>query len=79
VASPCALGLRICIFSSFGSLTGLLPTERLGGFPSLAQAATDPAVTEVTAGSGLLQSHLFDYFEANANVCAFAYGAARAR
>ena len=41
---------------------------------SFAQAATDPSITEVTAGSGLLQSHLFDYFVINENACAFCYG-----
>ena len=33
-----------------------------GGTGSLNYAAADPSLTEVTAGSGLLCSHLFDYY-----------------
>ena len=36
-----------------------------GGSGSFAETASDPSLTEVTVGSGLLQSHLFDNFEAN--------------
>ncbi len=44
-----------------------------GGTGSLATSASEPWVTEVTAGSGFLQSHLFDYYGANRNEPAFAY------
>ena len=36
-----------------------------GGSGSLAQTATHEALTEVTAGSGFLQSHYFDHYELN--------------
>ncbi len=36
-----------------------------GGSGSFAQTAADQSLTEVTVGSGLLQSHLFDHFAAN--------------
>ncbi len=36
-----------------------------GGSGSLAQSAGHAALTEVTAGSGFLQSHLFDHYAAN--------------
>lgn len=36
-----------------------------GGSGSLAFTLGDPSVTEVTAGSGFLQSHLFDYYAGN--------------
>jgi len=36
-----------------------------GGSGSFAQTAMDDALSEITVGSGLLQSHLFDHFEAN--------------
>jgi D-serine deaminase-like pyridoxal phosphate-dependent protein len=44
-----------------------------GGTGSLATTIEEPWLTEVTAGSGFLQSHLFDYFVANRNRPAFAY------
>ena len=46
----------------------------VGGSGNLAQAAAHALVTEVTSGSGFLQSHLFDYFSANPNKCAMAFG-----
>jgi D-serine deaminase-like pyridoxal phosphate-dependent protein len=42
-------GLRAAVFNG-------------GGTGSLAQSASDPVLTEVTAGSGFLDSHLFDDF-----------------
>ena len=36
-----------------------------GGSGSFSQTAEDQSLTEITVGSGLLQSHLFDHFEAN--------------
>ena len=36
-----------------------------GGSGSLAQTATHHSLTEITAGSGFLQSHLFDHYELN--------------
>ena len=38
-----------------------------GGSGSIAVSAADPTLTEVTAGSGFLQSHLFDEYNANVN------------
>lgn len=41
---------------------------------SLEDSAAEPLLTEVAAGSGFLQPHLFDYFVANQNECAFCFG-----
>lgn len=38
-----------------------------GGSGSLATTLTEPWLTEATAGSGFLQSHLFDYYASNEN------------
>ena len=38
-----------------------------GGTGSIRTTALEPWVTEVTAGSGFLQSHLFDYYASNEN------------
>jgi D-serine deaminase-like pyridoxal phosphate-dependent protein len=45
-----------------------------GGTGSIRTTSEEPWVTEVTAGSGFLQSHLFDYYAANENqpACCFA-------
>jgi D-serine deaminase-like pyridoxal phosphate-dependent protein len=45
-----------------------------GGTGSIRTTTLEPWITEVTAGSGLLQSHLFDYYAANENepACFFA-------
>ena len=45
-----------------------------GGTGSLKSTLKEPWLTEVTAGSGFLQSHLFDYYEASQNVPAFCFG-----
>jgi D-serine deaminase-like pyridoxal phosphate-dependent protein len=45
-----------------------------GGTGSLSTTLKEPWLTEVTAGSGFLQSHLFDYYGANKNVPAFCFG-----
>ena len=45
-----------------------------GGSGSLITTSKEPWLTELTAGSGFLQSHLFDYYEANKNVPAFCFG-----
>eukprot|EP00043_Microstomoeca_roanoka_P011419 m.107484 g.107484 ORF g.107484 m.107484 type:complete len:446 (-) comp15189_c0_seq2:13-1350(-) len=42
-----------------------------GGTGSLLLSASDASVTEVTAGSGLLQSQIFDWFTGNENDAAF--------
>lgn len=39
-----------------------VPVVNGGGSGSLAWSASDPSLTEVTAGSGFLDSHLFDYY-----------------
>jgi D-serine deaminase-like pyridoxal phosphate-dependent protein len=44
-----------------------------GGTGSLRTTSTEPWVTEVTAGSGFLQSHLFDYYASNENDPAFCF------
>jgi D-serine deaminase-like pyridoxal phosphate-dependent protein len=44
-----------------------------GGTGSIRTTTLEPWVTEVTAGSGFLQSHLFDYFGANENQPAFCF------
>ncbi len=45
-----------------------------GGTGSLLSTGKEPWLTEVTAGSGFLQSHLFDYYASNKNVPAFCFG-----
>lgn len=44
-----------------------------GGSGSLSSTLAEPWLTEVTAGSGFLQSHLFDYYIENKNVPAFVF------
>ncbi|MEW6368190.1 MAG: alanine racemase [Acidobacteriota bacterium] len=44
-----------------------------GGTGSIRTTAREPWITEVTAGSGFLQSHLFDYYRANENAPAFCF------
>lgn len=44
-----------------------------GGTGSLASTTGDSSVTEVTAGSGFLQSHLFDYYRDSKNVPALMF------
>ncbi len=44
-----------------------------GGTGSLTSSAAEPWLTEVTAGSGFLQSHLFDYYTGNENRPAFCF------
>ncbi len=44
-----------------------------GGSGSFRSTLEETCLTEVTAGSGILQSQLFDYFEANASLPAFAF------
>lgn len=50
-----------------------------GGSGSLAATSREPAVTEVTVGSGILQSHLFDYYVANRFEPAFCFALAVCR
>ncbi|HSH20199.1 MAG TPA: alanine racemase, partial [Draconibacterium sp.] len=45
-----------------------------GGSGSISTTGLEPWLTELTAGSGFLQSHLFDYYAANKNVPAFCFG-----
>ena len=44
-----------------------------GGTGSIRTTTLEPWITEVTAGSGFLQSHLFDYYAANENVPAYCF------
>jgi D-serine deaminase-like pyridoxal phosphate-dependent protein len=44
-----------------------------GGTGSLDSSLQEDCLTEVTAGSGFLQSHLFDYYEGNQNEAAMAF------
>ena len=44
-----------------------------GGTGSIQTTSEEPWITEVTAGSGFLQSHLFDYYRANQNQPAFCF------
>jgi D-serine deaminase-like pyridoxal phosphate-dependent protein len=44
-----------------------------GGSGSLNSTSKEPWITEVAAGSGFLQSHLFDYFADNSNIPAFSF------
>ncbi|MBI2335606.1 MAG: alanine racemase [Deltaproteobacteria bacterium] len=45
-----------------------------GGTGSLTSTLEEPWISEVTAGSGFLQSHLFDYYQDNVNEPAFCFG-----
>jgi D-serine deaminase-like pyridoxal phosphate-dependent protein len=44
-----------------------------GGTGSIRTTSDEPWITEVAAGSGFLQSHLFDYYAANENRPAFCF------
>jgi D-serine deaminase-like pyridoxal phosphate-dependent protein len=44
-----------------------------GGSGSLLSTSQEPWITEVTVGSGFLQSHLFDYYKDNTSVPAFCF------
>jgi len=44
-----------------------------GGTGSIETTSREPWITEVTAGSGFLQSHLFDYYRSNRNAPAFCF------
>ena len=44
-----------------------------GGTGSIRSTTVEPWITEVTAGSGFLQSHLFDYYADNTNEPAFCF------
>jgi len=44
-----------------------------GGTGSIRTTSKEPWITEVTAGSGFLQSHLFDYYPKNQNQPAFCF------
>jgi D-serine deaminase-like pyridoxal phosphate-dependent protein len=44
-----------------------------GGTGSIRTTTLEPWITEVTAGSGFLQSHLFDYYAANENAPAYCF------
>lgn len=68
------------IFSKRKNISEFLKAENVdpkifngGGTGSLSSTLEEPWLTEVTAGSGFLQSHLFDYFKANNNVPAFCF------
>jgi D-serine deaminase-like pyridoxal phosphate-dependent protein len=50
-----------------------------GGTGSLTTTSREPWITEVTAGSGFLQSHLFDYYADNTSIPAFAFALPIAR
>ena len=56
-------GLRARIAAAVGEVTGREPEiVNSGGTGSLSESAADPAVTEVTAGSGLYAPRLFDRY-----------------
>ncbi len=60
LSSPDAARARAAVSRALGD-AGLAPTLfNGGGTGSLAACAREPALTEVTAGSGFLDSHLFD-------------------
>lgn len=50
-----------------------VPIINGGGSGSLSSTLAETWLNEVTAGSGFLQSHLFDYYSDNQNVPAFAF------
>lgn len=57
------LGVREAVASTIADLTGERPEiVNSGGSGSIAESAADPAVTEVTAGSGLYVPGLFDHY-----------------
>jgi len=57
------LGLREAVAATLADVTGERPEiVNSGGSGSVAESAADPAVTEVTAGSGLYVPGLFDHY-----------------
>ncbi|AVZ41193.1 MULTISPECIES: alanine racemase [unclassified Dietzia] len=57
------LGVRHAVADVIAGLTGERPEiVNSGGSGSIAESAADPAVTEVTAGSGLFVPGLFDHY-----------------
>lgn len=57
------LGLRAEVAATLADVTGERPEiVNSGGSGSVAESASDPAVTEVTAGSGLYVPGLFDHY-----------------
>jgi D-serine deaminase-like pyridoxal phosphate-dependent protein len=63
LAIPAAAALRGEVVAALRA-EGLAPAlVNAGGTGSLATSAADPAVTEVTAGSGFLAPHLFDRYD----------------
>lgn len=53
---------RAAIVEAFRRASLPLTLFNGGGTGSVVWSSTDPSLTEVTAGSGLMASHLFDYF-----------------
>lgn len=45
-----------------------------GGSGNFAECCEDDSISEITAGSGCLQSSLFDYYVSNKNKCAMVFG-----
>ena len=69
------------VYSKRKAISDFLKSEKIqvdifngGGTGSLKTTLKEPWLTEVTAGSGFLQSHLFDYYSENNNVPAFCFG-----
>mgnify|MGYP001496398062 CR=1 FL=1 len=65
-------GLRVAVADMIGEITGTWPEiVNSGGSGSVAESAAAPAVTEVTAGSGLYVPGLFDGYR---SLTTFLYG-----
>ncbi len=62
LARPSVLELRAQIVLELARRGISVPLFNGGGTGSVAWSALDPSLTEVTAGSGLLDSHLFDHY-----------------
>lgn len=65
LARPAVRHLRAEIVAALRAVGHPLPLINGGGTGSVRSSARDPHLTEITAGSGLLASHLFDHFGLN--------------
>lgn len=63
IAGETVMTLRRSILHELERRNISLPLFNGGGTGSVGFSVTDPSLTEVTAGSGFLDSHLFDHYE----------------
>lgn len=64
---------RQSIFNTLNNKNIQLEFFNGGGTGSILTTGTEPWITEIAVGSGFLQAHLFDYYEQNSCLPAFAF------